>query len=79
MVVAGRKCIWIRNNYKTGTTYGQKIITIYNKHFLNAMSKIEKWITETKEVQPQKIIPDRIANDSPLDAGLPLWYISLYR
>ena len=55
MVVSNRKCIWIRNAYKTGTTYGQKIITIYNKQFLTSMTKIDKWISETKEVQPLTI------------------------
>ena len=56
MVVSKNKCVWIRNNYKTGSTYGQKIINIHNKEFIDCMKKLNgEWITDPSKVQPLTI------------------------
>lgn len=44
-IVGKDKVVWIRNKYKTSTTYGQKIIVITDEKFRNAISKLDALLT----------------------------------
>jgi hypothetical protein len=50
LVLNKTQVTWIRNKYKTSSTYGTKIIVIKNKKFINAVSHLSQLLSPTENI-----------------------------